>query len=89
LADLDGIFKISVEGYQEINMAYHEGEADEGLYLVDYDLVDLSIQNSTYIQYIDPTTNKRKEKEGFGLPTIYSYLRPGQLERQKWCSSIR
>jgi hypothetical protein len=53
-------------------VVYHEDETDEGLYLVDYDLVDLSIQNSNFIQYIDPTTNKREEKEGFGLPTTYS-----------------
>jgi len=31
-------------------MAYHEVETDECLYLVDYDLVGLIIQNSTHIQ---------------------------------------
>ena len=50
-------------------MAYHEDETDEGLYLIDCDLVDLNIQNSTYIQYIDPTAKKKKKVSDCQPPT--------------------
>ncbi len=52
-------------------MAYEEIDTDAGLYIVDYDLVDRIIQNSTYFQYINTTAVRKEESEGFGLPTTY------------------
>ncbi len=54
-------------------MAYQEVITTNGLYLVDYDLVNRIIYDSTYLQAKNNNAVRKKEKEGWGLPETYHW----------------
>ncbi|RLA40982.1 MAG: hypothetical protein DRR42_25165 [Gammaproteobacteria bacterium] len=54
-------------------MAYTEVPTTDGLYLVDYDLIDRIVHDSTFLQKKNTDAKLITEKEGWGLPEIYHY----------------
>ena len=54
-------------------MAYTEVPTTDGLYLVDYDLIDRIVHDSAFLQKKNNSAKLVTEKEGWGLPEIYHY----------------
>lgn len=54
-------------------MAYTEVPTTDGLYLVDYDLIDRIVHDSAFLQKKNTSATRKSEKEGWGLPEIYHY----------------
>jgi hypothetical protein len=54
-------------------MAYTEVPTTDGLYLVDYDLIDRIVHDSAFLGKKNTDAKLIAEKEGWGLPEIYHY----------------
>ena len=54
-------------------MAYTEVPTTDGLYFVDYDLIDRIVHDSAFLQKKNSSAKRKSEKEGWGLPEIYHY----------------
>ena len=55
------------------DMPYTEVPTTDGLYLVDYDLVGRIVHDSAFLIRKNDTAKWTSHKEGWGLPTTYSY----------------
>lgn len=54
-------------------MSYIEVPTTDGLYLVDYDLIDRIVHDSNYLQRKNDTAKRITVDEGFFLPSTYHY----------------
>ena len=54
-------------------MAYTEVPTTDGLYLVDYDLIDRIVHDSAFLEKTNASAKLITEKEGWGLPEIYHH----------------